>query len=373
MSRTGKAGKHTPMQYANRETVISFKAVQEFLFSQEQLFMFLSLDDYLYRDKSALSHQINKGLTGRHLSADSKDSTDISKTKVYNLSPNLVVSAMDFGSSNAESRLSDAVQVLKNSRQGNSLLEHENMEQFLRTKIQDLACLMEVDSFMCMLNLYANAENEQTALRAAAAILYVIFICYLAGESQPLNLQTFSQWIQVKQEMGESADLVDLSKLRFFAQFSDEDIIFPTHDECEALFPQIEPGVCVAHVDVDYDAPRHGGAVSSFCGAYIKVSNPVDLRKYRAISFDIRGEGALKTIYLEVKAYDGSPHETFKIKLLPEYVRHTILIDEFREEVPRRGANELTFVIKEASSFDLCADKRQGFFEIKGLSLKKLS
>jgi hypothetical protein len=129
----------------------------------------------------------------------------------------------------------------------------------------------------------------------------------------------------------------------------------------------------VAHVDVDYDAPRHGGSVSSFCGAYIKVSNPVDLRKYRAISFDIRGEGALKTIYLEVKAYDGSPHETFKIKLLPEYVRHTILIDEFREEVPRRGANELTFVIKEASSFDLCADKRQGFFEIKGLGLKKLS
>jgi hypothetical protein len=372
MSRTIKSQKQIPSQYANRATVCAFKTILESLFSQKQLFDFLSIHDYTYKDESALSRQINKGLTRQEKLSETADLGGRAK-KPINLEPSNVASAVDFSSSDAEQRLSHAVEVLKENRQGKTLLDKDEMSLFLDLTLRDFAIKLELDCYLCMFNLYANSEDEETRIRAAAAIIYFVFICYLAGEPLELNLQAFNHWIEVKQEQGDAQDLVNLRKIRFFAQFSDEDLIFPTHDEKDILLPVIESGVCTAHVDVDYDTPRNGGAISSYCGAYIKAPNPVDLTKYRGITLFIRGEGALKTVYLEVKAYDGSPHETFKLRLTSEYERHTILIREFQEEMTRHGAIELTFVIKEASSFDPRADRRKGFFEIKNLSVEKIS
>lgn len=364
MSRPTKHYNYASSPYANSETVCAFKTIQESLFSQTDLFKFLSLDDYQGNSKSAISRQINKGLTL------SEQKMGISAKKPTNIDPDTVKMAMDLTSSKAESRISTAVTVLQGNRRGKDWLNSDDLNLFLGLTLRDFANKLELDCYICMFNLFANTEDDQTRLRAAAAILYVVFVCYLSGKPLELNLQAFHRWIQVKQASGAAQELVDLSKIRFFAQFSDEDLIFPTHYENEVLHPVRVRGVRIAHVDVDYEAPRRGEAVSSYCGAYIKASAPVDLSGYRGIAFDICGGGSVKTVYLEVKAYDGSPHEMFKLNLTAEFIHHLLLIQEFRETTPRHGAIELTFVIKEASSFDPKAEKRQGFFEISNLKLE---
>lgn len=365
MNRPVKLYNFAPSPYAKSEIVGNFKKIQKSLFSQTDLFRFLSLVDYQGNKQSAISRQINKGLT------QEEQQRGIPAKTPTSIDPETAKKAMDFTSAEAEDRICAAVKVLRGNRRGSDWLKGEDLKMFLDNTLREFARKLELNCYDCMFDLFANAPDDQTRLRGAAAILYTVFICYLSGNPSELNLCTFQQWIQVKQGNGTAGELVDLSRIRFFAQFSDEDLIFPTHYEDEILHPIKKCGVQTVHIDVDYESPRRREAVSSYCGAYIKASAPVDLREYRGIAFDICGGGAVKTVYLEVKAYDGSPHETFKLNLSPELVHHLILILEFRESVPRRGAIELTFVIKEASSFDPDVEKRQGFFEISNLRLEK--